>query len=111
MCAVPYHATSHLKEKERMQCFRRLILILCLIGIASAHAADRVEKRLVTYVKSHQAPAVALLEQSVNINSGTMNFKGVREVGELFRPRFEALGFKTEWVDGASFGRSGHLVA
>ena len=27
------------------------------------------------------------------------------------RPRFDALGFKTTWVDGAPFGRAGHLVA
>jgi len=47
----------------------------------------------------------------VNINSGTMNLKGVREVGALFRAEFDALGFKTEWVDGAGFGRAGHLVA
>ncbi|MFL6619307.1 MAG: M20/M25/M40 family metallo-hydrolase, partial [Povalibacter sp.] len=32
-------------------------------------------------------------------------------VGEIFRPRFDALGFKTEWIEGASFGRAGHLVA
>ena len=94
-----------------MHAFRRSLLILCLSSIASAQAADRAERTLVTYVKSHQESATALLEQAVNINSGTMNFKGVRDVGELFRPRFEALGFKTEWVDGANFGRAGHLVA
>ncbi|MFL6577002.1 MAG: M20/M25/M40 family metallo-hydrolase, partial [Povalibacter sp.] len=64
-----------------------------------------------TYVKSRQDDAVTLLEQVVNVNSGTMNFKGVRQVGEIFRPRFDALGFKTEWIEGASFGRAGHLVA
>jgi glutamate carboxypeptidase len=94
-----------------MQAFWRFASILLLSVALSAHAADRNEKNMVSYVKSRQAPAVALLEQAVNINSGTMNFKGVRAVGELFRPRFEALGFKTEWIDGASFGRAGHLVA
>ena len=94
-----------------MQALSRTASILLMSGVLSAHAADRNEKTMVSYVKSRQDSAVALLEQAVNINSGTMNFKGVREVGELFRPRFEALGFKTEWVDGASFGRAGHLVA
>jgi glutamate carboxypeptidase len=94
-----------------MQAFWRFASILLLSVALSVHAADRSEKNMVSYVKSRQAPAVALLEQAVNINSGTMNFKGVRGVGELFRPRFEALGFKTEWIDGASFGRAGHLVA
>ena len=40
-----------------------------------------------------------------------MNFDGVREVGALLRAEFEALGFRTEWVDGASLKRAGHLVA
>jgi glutamate carboxypeptidase len=35
----------------------------------------------------------------------------VREVGRRFAPRFEALGFRTRWVDGSAFGRAGHLVA
>src|SRR5437868_351119 len=71
----------------------------------------RPEKTLVTYVKSQQEPAIKLLEQVVNINSGTMNFAGVRDVGGVFRPQFDALGFKTQWIEGAPFGRAGHLVA
>jgi glutamate carboxypeptidase len=52
-----------------------------------------------------------LLERLVNINSGTMNFAGVRSVGDILRREFDALGFETRWVDGAPFGRAGHLVA
>ena len=40
-----------------------------------------------------------------------MNFAGVREVGAIFRAEFDALGFATRWIDGAPFGRAGHLVA
>ncbi len=40
-----------------------------------------------------------------------MNFAGVRRVADLLRPRFEALGFKVRWEDGAAFGRAGHLIA
>jgi len=47
----------------------------------------------------------------VNINSGTMNFDGVRKVGDVFKAELDALGFSTKWVDGAGFGRAGHLVA
>ncbi|HEY5811016.1 MAG TPA: M20/M25/M40 family metallo-hydrolase [Povalibacter sp.] len=72
---------------------------------------DRAEKAIVSYVKSRQEPAVTLLEQAVNINSGTMNLAGVRAVADIFRPRFAALGFKTQWIDGTPFGRAGHLVA
>lgn len=80
-------------------------------GVALGKPADRQEKAMVAYVKAHQEPAITLLEKAVNINSGTMNFAGVRKVGELLAPQFEALGFKTHWVDGAPFGRAGHLVA
>ena len=63
------------------------------------------------HVDAHNAEALALLERAVNINSGTQNFAGVRAVGKLFGAEFEALGFKTRWVDGAPFKRAGHLVA
>jgi glutamate carboxypeptidase len=69
------------------------------------------EQAVVTHVDAHGAEALALLEQVVNINSGTMNFEGVREVGTVFRSQFDSLGFKTRWVSGDGFKRAGHLVA
>ena len=47
----------------------------------------------------------------MNINSGTLNFAGVRQVGDVLRAQFDTLGFTTRWVDGAAFQRAGHLVA
>jgi glutamate carboxypeptidase len=35
----------------------------------------------------------------------------VREVGRVILAEFDALGFETEWVEGAAFDRSGHVVA
>lgn len=87
-----------------------LLVLGCALPIC-ATAADRAEKTIVAYVKSRQEPAIALLEQTVDINSGTMNFAGVKAVADVFRPRFEALGFQTQWIDGAPFGRAGHLIA
>ena len=69
------------------------------------------EQAVVTYVDAHNAEALVLLERAVNINSGTGNHAGVREVGKLFAGEFEALGFTTRWVDGTPFKRAGHLVA
>lgn len=96
--------------------FARTPLLAALAAISccvSAVAAprDAKEKALVGYVNAGEQASIALLEQIVNVNSGTMNFAGVRKVGELLRPRFEALGFKVTWVDGQPFGRAGHLVA
>lgn len=69
------------------------------------------EQAIVKHVDAHQDDALALLERAVNINSGTQNFAGVREVGKLFGAELEQLGFETRWVDGSPFNRAGHLVA
>jgi len=90
-----------------------LLVTLFLTGVASAGSAqeDPVEARIVAAVEANADAAIDLLERTVNINSGTMNFEGVREVGDVLRAEFDALGFETEWVDGAAFERAGHLVA
>ena len=69
------------------------------------------EKAVAAHIDAHDAEGVALLEKIVNINSGTQNIEGVKQVGAVLRAEFDALGFKTEWVDGASWQRAGHLVA
>ena len=74
-------------------------------------ALDATEKRIAAAVDGRTAQALTLLERVVNINSGTMNFAGVRQVGAAFRAELDTLGFTTRWVDGAPFNRAGHLVA
>jgi glutamate carboxypeptidase len=69
------------------------------------------ERAIAAYVDAHNDEAIALLERVVNINSGTQNLEGVRQVGAVFRAELDRLGFKTEWVDGAAWQRAGHLVA
>lgn len=94
----------------------RLRLLVALAALSCAlpaysSAPDSKEKALVKHVKAGEKASIELLEQVVNVNSGTMNFAGVRKVGDMLRPRFEALGFKVTWVDGTPFGRAGHLIA
>jgi glutamate carboxypeptidase len=79
--------------------------------MAVAQISSAPERAIVTAVDAGNADALALLETAVNINSGTHNLAGVRAVGDLFRKEFDALGFKTTWVDGSGFKRAGHLVA
>ena len=69
------------------------------------------EQRIVAAVDAGNAQALALLERVVNINSGSMNFAGVRAVGDVFRAELEGLGFSVRWIDGAAFKRAGHLLA
>jgi glutamate carboxypeptidase len=80
-------------------------------ALALQSGAPPSEQAITAYVDAHHAEALALLERVVNINSGTQNFAGVREVGAIFRSALDGLGFKTRWIDGAPFQRAGHLVA
>jgi len=86
-------------------------ILLCAALIAAAQLSSGPERSIVTAVDAGNPAALALLEKVVNINSGTHNFAGVRAVADLFRREFDALGFRTTWVDGAAFKRAGHLVA
>jgi len=88
-------------------------LPLALFALCSPLAAqtDPVERRIVQEVDARADEGIALLEQVVNVNSGTMNLPGVREVGRILRAQFDALGFETRWIDGTPFQRAGHLVA
>ena len=85
--------------------------LLPLAGLIAVQITTPPERTIVSAVDAGNAEALALLEKAVNINSGSHNFAGVRAVGALFRKEFDALGFKTTWVDGAPFKRAGHLVA
>jgi glutamate carboxypeptidase len=78
---------------------------------APGSIGDATEQAIARAVEARSAAALVLLERIVNINSGTMNFAGVRDVGAALRTELDALGFTTRWVDGAAFGRAGHLVA
>jgi glutamate carboxypeptidase len=86
-------------------------LIIALPFVQSSSTPSAQERALVGLVDRQLPDALALLERVVNINSGTQNLAGVREVGRIFSEELEALGFKTRWVDGAPFQRAGHLVA
>lgn len=90
-----------------------LALAVTAFSAAEAPAAprDASERRIVASVDRAVPAARDLLQRTVAVNSGTMNFAGVQEVGNLFAPEFAALGFDARWVDGSSWGRAGHLVA
>lgn len=69
------------------------------------------EKKIVASVERNNAAAMEFLERVVNMNSGTMNFAGVKAVGDVFRQEFEAIGLETHWYDKSEVNRSGHLFA
>jgi len=77
----------------------------------SAQQISREEAAVVRAIDARADQAIALLERIVNINSGTMNFEGVRRVGRDLAAQLEGIGFRVELTDGAAFGRAGHLIA
>ncbi|MBT8338036.1 MAG: M20/M25/M40 family metallo-hydrolase [Gemmatimonadetes bacterium] len=72
---------------------------------------DSVETRIAEAVAANQEAAVALLRETVDINSGTLNAAGQRAVHDAMAPHFEALGFAVEYVQPAIPDRGGHFVA
>lgn len=88
------------------------ILHLTFYIEAKAQSLSSVEKKIIEHVKTNIPKTEQLLIDAVNINSGTLNHEGVRQVGQLFRKEFDAMGFTTEWVSlPDSLNRAGHLVA
>ncbi len=69
------------------------------------------EKKIAASVDADSTATLALLERMVNQNSGTLNLAGVRAMGDMLRPEFEALGFEVTWLDLPETQRAGHFVA
>jgi glutamate carboxypeptidase len=87
------------------------ILLLSSYGV-SAQSLSKPELAVMATVQKQIPETEAFLEKVVNINSGTLNKEGVRQVGKLMADEFDKLGFKTEWVTYPdSMNRAGHLVA
>ena len=89
-----------------------LAIIFTVSSLNISYAAlNETEKHLEQYIDNHNNQAIKFLEKIVNINSGTMNFKGVRMVGKELMKKFQAIGMDVKWIDGKSFNRAGHLIA
>lgn len=88
-----------------------LVLMLLTTSVFSQQLSDTEEKLLEIIDRNYQE-TIALLEETVNINSGTFNLEGVREVGKVFEREFAKIGFETTWVTlPDSLRRAGHFVA
>ncbi len=86
-----------------------VLLLFC--SLSSYSQKKPIEKKIVKSVDKHSEVAIDLIKKAVNINSGTMNFEGVKKVGELFKMELDQLGFRTELTSGEAYGRAGHLIA
>ena len=104
-----------MNEDRRLACWRTNLRLvgLCLtisFGPASAESLTPDEQRMADWIDTHASDAVALLEETVNIPSGSLNQEGVREVGRVMRRELDAIGLDTEWINmPAEMDRAGHL--
>lgn len=97
---------------------RKMHLLICLyvfVGYAFAKAQSPLslqEQQILQQVEQNTAQSITFLEKVVNINSGTLNQKGVKEVGAVFSEAFDNIGFKTNWIAmPQEMNRAGHLFA
>jgi len=93
--------------------FTYLLAALTLALPLNAQAPpNSTEARMIASVDAETPAAIALLEQLVDINSGTLNLSGVIAVKDVMQPRIEALGFHSEWHPMEQIDhRAGDLVA
>ncbi len=89
------------------------ILLLAVFAVpAWGQGLSPEEVQVLSIVDSQADEALDFLETIVNINSGTMNKKGVRKMGKVFDKVFAKIGFGTEWIPmPKEMNRGGHLFA
>lgn len=93
---------------------RNILFGMAAFAITVSHSQNisRTEKKITETVAKNIEEQISFTEKVVNMNSGTMNHKGVREVGGIFRQSFDAIGFNTRWIDmPEEINRAGHLFA
>lgn len=86
-------------------------LVLTVLTAAPVCAEfNEIEERMIDWIDANAESANVLLEETVNISSGTMNHAGVRKVGDVMRRELDALGLATEWIAmPPEVNRAGHL--
>jgi len=88
------------------------LFVSSLVNSAYAKAPlDINEQAIVKAVALGLPQSLKDIEQAVNINSGSMNLEGVKQVGHLAKLQLSAIGFDVQWLDGSAFNRAGHILA
>ena len=89
-----------------------LLFIICFVLNVNSQKLTKVELKIIEKVKATHEESIDFLETVVNINSGSLNPKGVRKVGNVFSEALDDIGFDTRWIDmPKEMNRAGHLFA
>ncbi len=88
------------------------LVTLLLVTTSNAQKLSKNEKKVVKSIEKNNDEAISFLEKVVNINSGTLNLKGVEMVGKEFATAFTEIGFESTWIPmPEEMNRAGHLFA
>ena len=94
------------------QHFYLLVILWLSTTFLAAQNLKKTEQRILDRVGQNHDEAIKFLEKVVNMNSGTLNQEGVKEVGKVFGAAFDGIGFETKWIDmPEGMHRGGHLFA
>ena len=89
-----------------------LLFIICFVLNVNSQKLTKIELKIIEKVKATHEESIDFLEKVVNINSGSLNPKGVRKVGNVFSDALDDIGFDTRWIDmPKEMNRAGHLFA
>jgi len=89
-----------------------IVALICHNTYASEHALSATEQKIVHWIDNHNQDAIQLIEESVNINSGSLNREGVKAVADHLAKELDPIGVKTQWIAlPEKMKRGGHLFA
>jgi len=85
---------------------------LLFSSMSWSQSLTAAEKMIIAQVDKNFEQQLKFLEQTVNINSGTQNKAGVKQVGQVYKRAFDDIGMTTEWVKlPEKVNRADHLTA
>src|SRR5690348_4379025 len=88
---------------------RLLTSVAVLASLLPARSLTPLEEKIVASVNADRQNSEELLEQMVNISSGTLNPAGVHKMRDLLKPKFESVGFTCRFIPQEVVGRAGHM--
>jgi glutamate carboxypeptidase len=89
-----------------------LLLILLFTLKTYGQKVSSSERKILQAIDRNMPACIQMLEQQVNINSGTLNIEGVKQVGASLKTEFDKIGMQTSWIEmPAEMKRGGHLFA
>ena len=110
-----FNTLQHITITQIVDCRLKIISFIILtisLDSLTAQTLTKEEEKTIMQVEKNMPAMTELLKNSVNINSGTFNIKGVRAVGEIYAAELKKLGFTIEWIVlPDSLKRAPHLVA